>query len=175
MWKILGLLVLAAVCVVLVLAWNKPDSFRVERSALVPAPPERVFALINDLERMNAWNPWQRKDPALRGTYGASRAGPGAHYAWDGDKVGAGSMTITESSAPNRLVMRLDFLKPFKAVNQAEFTLEAEGAGTRVTWAMTGPTPFISKLMQVVINFDQMIGRDFEDGLANLKQLAAAG
>ena len=174
MWKILGLLALAAVAVVLLLAWQKPDTFRVERSALMQVPPDKVFGLINDLERMNAWNPWQRTDPAIRGTFGATRAGSGASYAWDSDNVGTGSMTITESAAPSRLVMRLDFKKPFEAVNQAEYTLKAEGTATRVNWAMTGSSPFITKLMQTVMDFDGMIGRDFEDGLANLKAMAEA-
>jgi hypothetical protein len=94
-------------------------------------------------------------------------------YEWDGDKnVGKGRMEITESSPTSKIVIQLDFFKPFEAHNIAEFTLEPQGDSTKVTWAMHGPAPFISKLMQVFINFDNMIGKDFEAGLINLKAVA---
>lgn len=168
----LGLLIVAALVLVALLALRKPDSFRVERQTLVQAPPERVFAQINDIERMRSWNPWERKDPSVRGTYGATRVGVGAHYAWVSEQVGDGSMTITESTPVSRVVFRLDFLKPMTATNQAVYTLTPEGSGTRVSWAMTGPSPFVTKVMQVVMDFDQMIGRDFEAGLSALKAQA---
>lgn len=41
---------------------------------------------------------------------------------------------------------------------------------TNVTWAMRGPMPYMSKLMSIFFNMDRMIGKDFEDGLANLKR-----
>jgi uncharacterized protein YndB with AHSA1/START domain len=170
----LGLLVAAAVAVLVVLALRMPDAFSVERQTLVQAAPERVFAQINDLERMRTWNPWERKDPSVRGSHGALRSGVGASYAWTSDQVGAGSMTITESTPPSRVVLRLDFLQPFAATNRAEYTLTPEGGGTRVRWVMSGPSPFLSKVMQVVLDFDQMIGRDFEAGLAALKAQAEA-
>lgn len=174
MVKTMALLALAAIAAVLVLAAMKPAGFRVERSIRIQAPPERVFGFIDDLGRMKAWNPYERKDPALRGNFGARTAGPGASYAWESDKVGAGSMTIVESTAPSRITMRLDFLKPFAATNTAEYTLRPEAGGTQVSWAMHGPNTFLSKLMQVFFSFDTMIGKDFEDGLNNLKALAEA-
>jgi hypothetical protein len=81
-------------------------------------------------------------------------------------------MEIVESSAPSRVAIQLDFLKPFKAHNMATFTMEPAGRGTNVTWAMDGPTPFVGKIMHVFFNMDRMVGTDFEAGLVNLKTAA---
>ena len=165
-----------AVAVVAVLAYaaTRPDSFRVERSLRMQAAPERVFALVSNLEQFNRWNPWLKKDPATQGQYSAAVSGPGASYAWQSREVGSGSMTIVESAAPGRMTMRLDFVKPFEAHNMAEFSITPDGDGSRVTWAMYGPANFVTKLMQVAFSMDKMIGPDFEQGLAGLKALAEA-
>ncbi|WP_395701799.1 SRPBCC family protein [Aquabacterium sp.] len=172
MVKTLSLAVLAAIVLLLAYAATRPDTFRVERSLRIQAPPERIIGLIGDLKQFNAWNPYERKDPALKGRYGATTQGPGAQYAWESDKVGTGSLEITALQAPSRVAMKLDFVKPFEAHNQVEFTLQADGNVTLVRWAMQGPAPYISKLMGVVFDMDRMVGRDFEDGLNNLKALA---
>ena len=109
----------------------------------------------------------------MKKTYEGPASGPGASYAWSGnDEVGEGKMTITEAKPPSNVTLRLDFIKPFEGHNQATFTLQPEGDATRVTWAMFGPAPFVSKLMDVVVGMDRMIGPDFEAGLAALKTLA---
>ena len=174
MIKTIALVVVLAVLALLAFAATRPDNFRIERSVRIQAPPERVFALVSNLEQFNRWNPWQKKDPAIQGQYGASVSGPGASYAWVSDQVGSGSMTILESSAPGRLTMRLDFIKPFEAHSMAEFSITADGDASRVTWVMHGPSNFVSKLMQVVSSMDKMVGPDFESGLAGLKALAEA-
>lgn len=171
MLKTLGLIVLAAVALLLIYAATRPDSFRVERSLRIQAPPERLFGLISDLKQFNTWNPYERKDPG-KGRYGTATAGPGALYAWRSDKLGEGSMEITSITAPTRVTMKLDFIKPFEAHNTAEFTLRPEAGGTTVSWVMQGPSPYLSKLMGVVFNIDRMVGTDFEAGLQNLKTLA---
>lgn len=154
-------------------AATRPDSFTIERSARVQAAPERVFALINDLKAFNGWNPYEKKDPALKGTYGGPQAGVGARYGWESKEVGVGSLEIVEAAAPAKVAMKLDFVEPFKAHNRAEFTIRptADGA-SEVTWAMHGPQNYMSKLMGVVFNMDKMVGKDFEQGLANLKSQA---
>lgn len=158
---------------VLVFASTKPDTFRVQRSATIKAPPDKLFPLINDFRTWTAWSPYEKKDPAMKRTYGAVTSGKGAVYAWDGNKeIGQGSMEILESSPSSEVRLKLDFVKPFEAHNIVDFTLRPEGDATRVTWAMHGPAPFISKLMQVFFNMDRMVGTDFEAGLANLKAVA---
>jgi uncharacterized protein YndB with AHSA1/START domain len=170
------LVVLAVpVAVVLVLAANKPDVFHVERATNIKAPPDRIFAVINDFHKWGAWSPYEKKDPAMKRTYGGAGSGKGAVYAWAGDKnVGHGRMEIMDSTPPSKIVLKLDFVKPFEAHNIVEFTLDARGDSTDVRWAMHGPTPYLAKVMHVFFDMDSMVGNDFEAGLANLKTLAEA-
>lgn len=173
MFKKIALIVIVVVAGILLYATTRPDTFRIERSAMVQAPPEKVFALLNDFKNWDSWSPWEKKDPAMKRTMGATSSGQGAHYAWDGNKdVGQGSMTITESVPPSRLVINLDFIKPFEGHNKVEFTLVKEGNGTKVIWAMHGPVPYVSKILHMIFDIDKMVGSDFEAGLANLKALA---
>jgi hypothetical protein len=81
-------------------------------------------------------------------------------------------MEIVDTSAPSKVTIKLDFMKPFEAHNVAEFTLEPQGDATAVTWAMHGPTPFFGKILHLFINMDRMVGTDFATGLANMKALA---
>ena len=165
--------IVALIAGVLIFAATKPDTFRVVRSTTIKAPADKVFPLINDFRNWGSWSPYEKKDPAMKRTFGATTSGKGAAYAWDGNKeIGQGSMEITEASAPSEVRLKLDFVKPIEAHNIVDFTLKPEGDATRVTWAMHGPAPFISKLMQVFFNMDKMIGTDFEAGLANLKAIA---
>ena len=173
MLKIILIVLVVVVAGILVFAATKPDTFTVQRSASIKAPPEKIFPLINDYRSWASWSPYEPKDPAMKRTFGATTVGKGATYAWDGNKeVGQGSMEIQESVPPSRIAIKLDFLKPFEAHNMVDFTLEPQGEATRVSWSMRGPAPFISKVMQVFINMDNMVGRDFEAGLANLKAVA---
>ncbi|HYI04178.1 MAG TPA: SRPBCC family protein [Reyranella sp.] len=169
---IIGVVVVVAIGGILLYAATKPDSFRVQRTVLINAPSDKVFPLINDIKAWTVWSPYEKKDPAMKRTYGAVTAGKGATYAWDGDKnVGQGSMEIVESS-PRKILLKLDFLKPFEAHNMGEFLLEPKGDSTSVTWATYGPSPYMSKVIGTFINIDDMIGRDFEKGLADLKAAA---
>ena len=173
MFKRILLVVVVLIGALLAYAATRPDSFRVERAAVIKAPPAKVFALIDDFHQWAGWSPWEKRDPAMKRTHSGAASGKGAVYAWEGNgDVGAGRMEILETTAPSRVLIRLDFIKPFEARNTAEYTLRPEGEATRVTWAMYGPAPFVSKLMQVFVSMDAMIGKDFEQGLANLKALA---
>lgn len=164
---------IVAVSAVLAYAATRPDTFRVQRTANIKASPDKIFPLINDLRGWTAWSPYEHKDPAMKRTYDGPPAGRGAVYAWDGDKnVGQGRMEIVEASSPSRIVIKLDFLRPFEAHNTATFTMLPGGETTTVTWAMDGPALFIGKVMGVFVDMDKMIGSDFEAGLANLKTLA---
>jgi uncharacterized protein YndB with AHSA1/START domain len=168
-WTAAVLLVAAGLLVAY--AATKPDSFRVARSLVIAAPPDRLFPLINDLHGFNRWNPYERKDPGT-GTHAGAPAGVGASYAWDSTKLGKGAMTITDVAPPGKVVMRLDFEKPFQARNTATFTIAPREGGSEVTWAMDGPAPLVTKVMDAVIGMDRMVGGDFENGLRNLMELA---
>jgi uncharacterized protein YndB with AHSA1/START domain len=180
MLKIIGYIAAILVVVVagiLIYAATRPDNFRVQRSVSIKAPPEKIFALINDFHAWSAWSPYEKKDPGMKRTFDGAPAGKGAIYAWDGDKnVGTGRMEITDATSPSKIVIKLDFFKPFEGHNTAEFTMEpAKGSGgdnTVVTWAMYGPSAFMMKVMGIFMNMDNMIGNDFAVGLANLKAIA---
>jgi hypothetical protein len=171
---IIAVVLAVAIAIVLILAAAKPDTFSVQRAAAVKAPPEKIFSLINDFHRWGTWSPWENKDPAMKRTYSGAESGKGAVYAWDGNKnVGSGRMEILDASSPSKIVIKLDFFKPFEAHNTAEFTMLPQGdtAATNINWVMHGPASFMSKVMQVFMNIDSMVGKDFETGLANLKTL----
>ncbi|MEK9283843.1 MULTISPECIES: SRPBCC family protein [unclassified Bradyrhizobium] len=169
---IFAVVIAVGLAAVLVLALTKPDMFRVERSLAVKAPAEAIYPLVADFHRWTGWSPYEGRDPAMKRSFGGTAEGKGATYAWDGNNnVGAGHMEILEANAPSKLRIKLDFERPFEGHNTAEFTFVPQGDVTLVTWAMYGPAPFLSKLMQVFINMDRMIGKDFETGLASLKKL----
>jgi hypothetical protein len=169
---IFAVVIAVAIAVVLAIALTKPDTFRVERALALKAPAAAVYPLIADFHRWTSWSPYEGRDPDMKRSFGGSAQGQGATYAWDGNKdIGAGRMEILEASVPSKLRIKLDFERPFEGHNTAEFTIVPQGDATLVTWAMYGPAPFISKLMQVFINMDSMIGKDFEAGLADLKKL----
>ena len=174
MLKILGiavLVVLVVVAGVLIYASTKPGTFRVERTVSIDAPPDKIFPLIVDLKSWTAWSPYEKKDPELKRSFGPITSGKGATYSWAGNKdVGQGSMEILDTSG-GKVVIKLDFLKPFEAHNTAEFTMLPQGNATNVHWVMHGPSPFMAKVMHVFIDMDKMVGNDFEQGLANLKRL----
>jgi uncharacterized protein YndB with AHSA1/START domain len=157
---------------VLAFAATKPDTFSVQRSTSIKAPPEKIFAVVNDFHRWPDWSPWEKLDPSMKRTQSGTASGKGAIYAWEGNsKAGAGRMEIVESTPASKVAIQLDFIKPFEGHNVAEFQLQPQGDTTNLTWSMHGPTPFVSKLMQVFVNMDTMIGKDFEAGLANLKAI----
>jgi uncharacterized protein YndB with AHSA1/START domain len=173
---IIAVVLAIAIAVVLLLAAAKPDNFRVRRATTIAASPEKVFPLIDDFHQWATWSPWENKDPAMKRSYSGAASGRGAVYGWDGNKkVGSGRMEIIDASQPSKIVIKLDFFTPFEGHNTAEFTILPQGQGTNVithlTWEMYGPAPFMSKVMQVFMDMDNMIGKDFETGLANLKRL----
>ncbi|XIA66309.1 SRPBCC family protein [Bradyrhizobium sp. TZ2] len=170
--SIVAVILVIAIAVVLILAATKPNTLRVQRSTSINAPAEHIFPLISDFHQWRTWSPYESKDPAMKRTYGGAESGKGATYAWDGDKnVGSGRMEILDASAPSKIVIKLDFFKPFEGHNTAEFIMLPQDDGTHVTWVMYGPANFMSRLIQVFMNLDNMIGKDFEAGLANLKKL----
>ncbi|MCB8820407.1 SRPBCC family protein [Microvirga rosea] len=174
MLKIAALVIVVLLVAVLVVAATRPDTFQVQRSASIKAPPEKIYALINDFRHWGSWSPYEKKDPAMKRTLSGAESGKGAVYQWDGNnQVGSGRMEIAEASPARQITIKLDFIRPFEGHNIAEFVIAPrDDHSTQVTWAMHGPSPYVAKLMGLFFNMDTMIGRDFEDGLSNLKALA---
>jgi Polyketide cyclase / dehydrase and lipid transport len=158
-----------------VLISQRPNTFRVSRSATIKAPAHMVFDNINELRKWEAWSPWAKLDPNATNSFSGPAAGVGASMAWAGNnKVGVGRMTVTQSRPAEFVGMKLEFEKPTKAVNTTEFMLTPTGEETTVSWTMTGTNNFIGKAFGLFMNFDKMIGGQFEKGLASLKTVAEA-
>jgi len=175
----LGKLLLGLVIVVVGLAIvvaTRPSTFHVERSILITASPESIFAQVNDFHSWAAWSPWEKLDPKMEKTFSGPSAGADATYAWKSDngKVGQGRMTIERSDLPSSVSVKLEFIKPFAATNTVTFTMIPAGTQTRTTWAMDGHSGFLGKLFHLVMNMDKMVGGDFERGLAALKSVTEA-
>ena len=167
------ILLILAFCIVVAL---RPADFRITRSISIAAPTAAIFPHVNDLRQWEAWSPWAKLDPKMKQEYGGEPAGPGATYHWAGNKeVGEGTMTITASRPTDLVSIRLEFLKPFAATNQTEFTFQPQGNETLVTWTMTGRNNFIAKAAHLVMNIDKLVGADFEKGLSQLKKVSEAG
>lgn len=156
-------------------AATRPDSFKIERSLAIGAPADIVFAQLTDFHKWGAWSPWDKLDPAMKKTYGGTENAVGHTYTWEGNKdVGKGKMTVAAIDAPKSLTIKLEFLEPMAATNDTTFTVAPKGdAGVNVTWAMTGHNSFVSKLFSVFMNIDEMVGKDFEKGLAAMRDAAA--
>jgi uncharacterized protein YndB with AHSA1/START domain len=159
-----------------VIIQQRPDDFRVTRSAVINAPAQLVFDNINDLHKWEAWSPWAKLDPNARNSFDGPPNGVGSAMSWAGNnKVGVGRMTIIESHPDDFIRFKLEFEKPMKAVNTAEFSLAPDADHTTVTWSMFGRNNFIGKAMGLLMNCDKMVGGQFESGLANLKAVAEGG
>jgi hypothetical protein len=169
----LALIVFSAVLLALVLAAFRPDNFRISRSLEINAPAARIFPLIMDFTRWAEWSPYEKLDPAMKRQIGETNRGKGATYGWSGNnKVGEGSMTISEVRLDSLVAIDLSIKRPMKAENEVNFTLEPSSHGTLVTWQMDGRQSYVGKLMGLFMNVDRMVGSQFEQGLASLKLIA---
>ncbi|HEY6367974.1 MAG TPA: SRPBCC family protein [Candidatus Binatia bacterium] len=169
----IGIAVILVAFVVIVAL--QPSDFRIVRSINISAPPAMVFAQVNDFHNWEAWSPWAKLDPAAKATFEGPSAGEGAIFRWVGnEEVGEGNMTITESRPSDLIRIKLEFLKPFAATNTAEFTFKPEGNRTVVTWSMFGTNNFIAKAFCLFMNMDEMVGGQFEKGLASMKSVTEA-
>jgi hypothetical protein len=166
------IVVLVIVLLFVIIVSMQPSEFRIERSAAISAPAPEVFGQVNDFHKWDGWSPWAKLDPAMKQTYEGPPAGKGAIYSWTGNKqVGEGRMTITESRPSEYVRINLEFLRPFKATNTAEFAFKPQGSETAVTWSMTGRKNFVFKAFGLFMSMDKMVGNDFEKGLAQMKSV----
>lgn len=164
--------VIAIVAVLAFAATKQPDTFRVARWAKINSDVSVLFDYVNDLSKWHSWSPWARLDPNSKTTFEGPKAGVGAIMHWEGNrKVGAGSMTILESQPNSTIKFKLVFLRPMQATHFAEFAFKVNGAKTEITWSMTGENSYGGKVMGLFLNCDKMIGRNFENGFANLRAL----
>ena len=166
------LVIVGGVLLFLVIVAVRKADYQLSRSILISAPPATVFPEINDLRRYHVWNPFSKADPAMMVNFEGSQTGPGAILDWSGNnRVGSGRMSIIESQPNDFIRVRLDFIKPFPSTADVEFTLLPQANGTLVTWGMSGQHSFIPKAMSVFMDFNKVIGGEFEKGLTELKRI----
>jgi carbon monoxide dehydrogenase subunit G len=166
-------IVVLVVAITFAVAAMKPDALFIQREARIKATPDTIYALVSDFHRWGSWAPQDKMDPTMKRTYSGASDGVGAVSEWDSrGRAGRGRMQITEASAPTRVTVRVDFIKPFEAHNVNEFKFEPEGDGTKVTWAMYGTNVYMIKVMSVLFKMDRMLGKHFEAGLRDLKSAA---
>jgi hypothetical protein len=170
------LLALAFIAIIFfVIIAGRPDEFIVSRAIKISVSPEKIFSHVNDLHKWEAWSPWAKLDPDAKNSFEGADSGSGAAMSWDGNKkIGAGRMTIIESAPDDLIRFKLEFIRPFKATNTAEFTFKPEGSQTVVTWSMAGKSNFIFKAFGLFMNCDKMCGCQFEKGLAAMKSIVEA-
>ena len=169
-WTALVLGALASA--IALIASRRPAAFTAARTLRINATPERLFPLINDLKSMNSWNPFVLRDPAIKGHYSGPISGPGARYSFESKKSGTGSCEITEAAAPSKVVMQLKMVRPVQASNRVTMSIVPAGDATDLTWSMSGERPLTGKIMSLFLDWDKMMGGEFETGLANLKSIA---
>jgi uncharacterized protein YndB with AHSA1/START domain len=151
------------------------DTYTVERSATIAAPPHRVYEQVADFHNWTNWSPWEDVDPQLQRSYSGADAGTGAVYEWSGNRqAGVGRMEITNAEDPSDVEITLDFLKPFKAHNQVTFAIRPQGEGSQVTWSMIGRKSLALKIFGIFRSMDSLVGKDFEKGHGRLNAHAQA-
>ncbi len=172
--KVLLAFVLALI-VVAAYVQTRPATYLVTRTTSIAMPPATVFGFVNDFHNWTQWSPWAKLDPQMKETYEGPASGVGAVYKWSGnDKAGAGVMTIVESKPGQSVSINLAFTKPYESSSVVKLEMSPEGAGSAVTWTMSGENNFLLKAMSTFVTMDQMVGKDFEKGLAQLKSAAEA-
>ena len=168
-WLLGAVLALAAVLVLGGLVIS--PKFSVSRSALVQAPPEKVYPLVAAPRQWKAWSVWTRRDPQMQIDYSGPEAGAGASWAWKSQDEGDGRMTFTIAE-PNRRILYELYFPEFGTTSTGAFSFAPEAGGTRVTWTMDGDFGRNPLFRWFALAADKMVGKDFEVGLANLKALA---
>lgn len=167
-------LAIAAVIAAIVLyASTRPSHFEYSRATTVSASAAAIYALVNDFSKWPSWSPWEKYDPNMKKATSPNPIGVGAWSTWSGNsQAGEGKSEIVQSVTNELIMIRLDMLKPMKATNAVEFRFEPFGQDTKVTWTMRGENNLIGKIFSVFVDCEKMVGKDFEEGLSNLKRLA---
>jgi effector-binding domain-containing protein len=167
--KIIGIVVAVLITIVVVVGLIAPKDFDIHREVVINAPQETVWKGISTFEEFNKWNPWSKLDPKMIVKEEGVDGTVGAKHSWKGNKkVGEGSMTLAKIE-PYKATEYDLFFADFGSHNTGYYTMEPAGKGQKVTWGMRGHMGFPWNVMMLFMNMDKEGGKDFEEGLANLK------
>lgn len=150
-----------------------PQEFRVEREIVINKPKDFVFSQLKMVKNHDQWSPWAKKDPNMLKEYRGKDGTVGFVAAWSGNKeVGVGEQQIMYIAEGQKIELELRFKKPMESTSRAYFIIEAvDGQQTKVRWGMTGKSPFPGNVICAVIGMQDKLGKDFETGLSNLKNV----
>ena len=178
MIKKIGLALLAVLVLVVAYAAIQSPNYKVSREITINAPAEKVFPYLNTSKLADQWGPWKEQDPSVKITFSGSDAGVGSRTSWEGGEkmgqMGVGSATIVESIPNERVLIKIEYVKPMSMVQDSVYLIKANGTQSVVTWEVTGTNTFMGRLMCLFVNMDKVVGGMFEKGLGNLKKLVEA-
>jgi len=165
--------VAAIIVLIIILAAIAPKTYNVSRSIVIDKPKEIVFPYLKMVKNQDHWSPWKKKDPTMKQTFTGTDGEVGFKSSWIGNKeVGEGSQTIIAIVENERIDNHLVFLKPWKSESDGYYTVAEEGPGqTKVVWGFTGQNKFPTTIFMLFFNMDKAVGKDFEEGLQNLKKI----
>jgi len=172
--KILLIILFSIVALVLLTALFVSKSYKVEKSIVVHAPKDSVFNYIKHLKNQNDYSVWSKMDPNWKTSFSGEDGTVGFVSAWESEvkNVGSGSQTITKIVEGDSMITKLKFIKPFKAENDTYLSVSAiDATNTKVSWAFSGSFPYPMNIMKLVFNLEKAIGKDFQQGLENMKTI----
>jgi Polyketide cyclase / dehydrase and lipid transport len=174
-FKIIGIILLLAIIFVLVAGLLISKDYHFERDITINAPKEKVWSHVNSLGALTKWSPWLDKDPAVQTNIEGQDGAIGSVFKWKGNKdVGEGTQTLTKLEAPNRVDTHLHFIEPFDGQADAHIDLADAGTGTKVTWGFDMKYTYPMNVMKLFMNMDDLMGKDYSNGLNKLKSLSEA-
>lgn len=172
--KILLFIVLGIIGILLILGLVGPKTFEVHRTTVIPASPDQVWPHVSSLQNMGKWSPWAKRDTAMEIELTGTDGTVGATQKWNSKKMGKGQQSITAIDPGKSVETELKFYMPWGVSTSTGYTQLQDTSGqTKITWGIKGENDFISKIFAVFMNFDKAMGKDFEEGLENLKTLVA--
>jgi len=175
--KYLLYILLALVVIGVILGLVGPKSYRVERSAVIAATPDVVWPYTSSLKKYQEWSPWAKKDTNMVLEYTGTDGTVGSGLKWEGNKdVDKGEQTLTSLVPGKSSETQLKFYMPWGVGESTSYmNLEPVPEGTKMTWGIKGDNDFIGKIFDSLMNMDKAMGKDFEEGLANLQAVVASG
>jgi uncharacterized protein YndB with AHSA1/START domain len=160
--------------IILIVAAFAPKQIEYSDSVQINASPETVWQFTSSLEGLDKWSPWHAKDPEMKQEWTGKSGEPGSKQCWDSqnDQVGAGCQEIKTVEENKHLETILTFTRPRPSEGAATVDLVAKDGGTEVTWGMTGPMPYPTNIMTLMMDMEKMMGPYWTAGLNKLKELA---
>jgi hypothetical protein len=162
------------VVLLLVVIQTRPNEFKMTRSGVIEAPADKIYPFLTQFKLGEQWSPFDTPEMKLKKTFAGEDGTVGAKMTFEGDKEGAGELTILRLVPNQAADIRLHMTKPFDAENLIEYSLQPEGTGTKFTWTMSGKMNFLAKAFSLFMDCEKMLGPEFEKGIASLKRVVEA-